>query len=208
MHCSIVILLLKLISVWVCGLTTSLTTSLSEITPTYVPMYSEGVGGKLGGGCIDERMLFTSRMICCAMGMILIWEVQSSQLWRKMKPVLIDLDDPENGRVTLTGTSFGDTATFSCDFGYMLSGPETRGCMADGVWSNSQPTCNRKDKFLLSIERLVVLQVNFSRWYRFYICTHTRALTLPHCTQLQTAGSLLYLTMAVSSCLVALRLVQ
>ena len=52
------------------------------------------------------------------------------------------LTDPANGQVDLTsGTTFGQTATYSCNTGYNLVGDSTRTCQATGVWSGSAPTC-------------------------------------------------------------------
>ena len=49
---------------------------------------------------------------------------------------------PTNGQVSHTaGTTFGQTATYSCDTGYNLVGDNTRICQATGVWSGSAPTC-------------------------------------------------------------------
>ena len=49
---------------------------------------------------------------------------------------------PSNGRVdTSDGTLFGDTATYSCDAGYPISGPSKRTCKANGQWSGTMPTC-------------------------------------------------------------------
>ena len=47
-----------------------------------------------------------------------------------------------NGQVSHTaGTTFGQTATYSCNTGYNLVGDNTRTCQADGEWSGSAPTC-------------------------------------------------------------------
>ena len=52
------------------------------------------------------------------------------------------LTDPANGQVSHTdGTTFGETATYSCDTGYNLMGDSTRMCEATGMWSGSAPTC-------------------------------------------------------------------
>ena len=52
------------------------------------------------------------------------------------------LSNPDNGQVTHTaGTTFGQTATYSCNTGYNLVGVNTRTCQATGVWSGSSPTC-------------------------------------------------------------------
>lgn len=46
------------------------------------------------------------------------------------------------GTVTLTGTTLGSTATYSCDTGLILVGVETRTCQADATWSDEPPTCD------------------------------------------------------------------
>ena len=51
------------------------------------------------------------------------------------------LTDPENGTVTLPGTTFNSTATYSCNDGYNLVGDTTRTCLASGSWSDTAPTC-------------------------------------------------------------------
>ena len=52
------------------------------------------------------------------------------------------LTDPSNGQVSYTaGTTFRQTATYSCNAGYNLVGDSTRICHATGVWSGSAPTC-------------------------------------------------------------------
>ena len=52
------------------------------------------------------------------------------------------LTDPANGRVSHTaGTTYRQTATYSCDTGYNLVGDSTRICQAGGVWSGSEPNC-------------------------------------------------------------------
>ena len=44
---------------------------------------------------------------------------------------------------TPQGTTFEQTATYSCNSGYNLVGSMTRTCQANGVWSGSQPTCGK-----------------------------------------------------------------
>ena len=56
------------------------------------------------------------------------------------------LDRPRFGRVVLTGTTFGSTATYSCRTGYLLVGRSTRTCQANGEWSGSAPVCESKHK--------------------------------------------------------------
>ena len=52
------------------------------------------------------------------------------------------LTDPANGQVSHPdGTTFGQTATYSCNPDYNLMGDSTRTCEATGDWSGSEPTC-------------------------------------------------------------------
>ena len=52
------------------------------------------------------------------------------------------LTDPANGQVSHPdGTTFGQTATYSCNPDYNLVGNSTRTCEATGDWSGSEPTC-------------------------------------------------------------------
>ena len=67
------------------------------------------------------------------------------------------LTNPTNGQVSHTGrTTFGQTATYSCDTGYILVGDNTRTCQATGVWSRSEPTCQSMLYQLLKLECYVV----------------------------------------------------
>ena len=53
-----------------------------------------------------------------------------------------NLTDPANGSVNHTsGTTLGQTATYSCITGYNLVGDSTRTCQAEGNWSGNAPTC-------------------------------------------------------------------
>ena len=48
--------------------------------------------------------------------------------------------DPANGTVELTGTSFGDKATFACNLGFELIGTNLT-CGDNGQWSAQPPDC-------------------------------------------------------------------
>jgi len=57
------------------------------------------------------------------------------------------LSNPDNGVVQHTsGTTYGQTATYQCDTGYMMNGISTRLCAANGVWTNTPPTCEALSK--------------------------------------------------------------
>lgn len=57
------------------------------------------------------------------------------------------LGDPFGGSVTFlpaeTPNTFGTTATFSCDEGFVLLGEGTLMCEADQEWSEDVPTCSK-----------------------------------------------------------------
>ena len=54
------------------------------------------------------------------------------------------LNNPTDGQVSFMTTTFGSTATYSCNTGYNLQGVATRTCLANGLWSASEPTCQSK----------------------------------------------------------------
>ena len=50
------------------------------------------------------------------------------------------LSDPDNGQVdTSEGTTYGKTATYTCNPGYRFLGDDTRLCQTDGQWSDGAP---------------------------------------------------------------------
>ena len=55
-----------------------------------------------------------------------------------------NLVSPANGRVEQGGNTFGDTAAYICDEGFRVSGTIIRTCLADGQWSGTASTCERK----------------------------------------------------------------
>ena len=63
------------------------------------------------------------------------------------------LSNPANGAVSYSTTTYGSTATYSCDTGYTLVGDATRTCQADGTWSGSEPVCSEDN---------IIFEENFS----------------------------------------------
>ena len=68
------------------------------------------------------------------------------------------LDPLKNGTVVYSGSnySFGDTATYSCDIGFGLSGNTERICGGNGSspkgeWSGTDPSCEGMDLNLVTI---------------------------------------------------------
>ena len=58
-----------------------------------------------------------------------------------MCPTLVP---PANGNLVLSGNTFGETANYTCNTGFILEGDPTLTCGVDGQWSGSSPVCNRK----------------------------------------------------------------
>ena len=46
--------------------------------------------------------------------------------------------------VDFSGTSVGDTATYTCDIGFELIGSSVLNCQDGGTWDNSPPACRRE----------------------------------------------------------------
>ena len=58
-----------------------------------------------------------------------------------------DLNNPDNGMVSLDGTRLNSVATYQCNTGYDLMGDTERRCTELGQWSGSQPVCQSKSTF-------------------------------------------------------------
>ena len=58
-----------------------------------------------------------------------------------------NLDNPDNGFVTLDGTSLGSIAIYSCNTGFKFDGPEMLTCARDGTWSSQPPTCSESKQY-------------------------------------------------------------
>ena len=54
------------------------------------------------------------------------------------------LEDPDNGQVEFSNTTFESTANYTCDLGYSLNEDSSRTCEANGNWSGDPPSCERK----------------------------------------------------------------
>ncbi|XP_077864038.1 sushi, von Willebrand factor type A, EGF and pentraxin domain-containing protein 1-like, partial [Saccoglossus kowalevskii] len=47
----------------------------------------------------------------------------------------------DNGKITSTGSTYGDTMKYSCDKGHYLIGEDSRKCDINGKWSGNEPVC-------------------------------------------------------------------
>ena len=61
------------------------------------------------------------------------------------------MEAPAHGSVAVTGITYGDVATYSCDKSFEISGVINRQCLSDGQWSAAEPICVLKGTSLLSI---------------------------------------------------------
>ena len=52
---------------------------------------------------------------------------------------------PANGNLVLSGNTFGETASYTCNTGFILVGDPTLTCQSDGFWSGPEPTCEGKN---------------------------------------------------------------
>ena len=53
------------------------------------------------------------------------------------------LTNPANGSVSLTMTTFGSMASYSCSERSNLLGDAVRTCQADGMWNGIAPVCGK-----------------------------------------------------------------
>ena len=63
------------------------------------------------------------------------------------------LTPPTNGSVEINegGRDVGSEATYDCDEGFELEGPQRRTCQSNGAWSGRVPTCKRKFVYSLPV---------------------------------------------------------
>lgn len=52
-----------------------------------------------------------------------------------------DLPIPPNGKKIGTQTTFGASAIFSCNLGFVLTGSTVRECLLSGLWSETETHC-------------------------------------------------------------------
>lgn len=104
-------------------------------------------------GTVDfETSIGAVAMYTCDEGLDLIGDdtrtCQASGEWSGEPPTCsvtcVNLTDPQNGAVDQDGNLPGDTARYTCNSGYNISGNEIRICLEDGNWSGDEPVCNCK----------------------------------------------------------------
>ena len=107
-------------------------------------------------------------IVCCYSSLLFLFSITHDIALLSTAVDCGPLSGPANGQVTHTaGTTFGQTATYSCNTGYNLLGDSIRTCQAAGVWSGHAPTCHRM--LLLQTFQLEHHQVAHDIWG----CPHT-----------------------------------
>ncbi len=94
-------------------------------------------------------------LLDCGVEKILVAEVSFStkNLYNLTSLIVtvVNCGDPpniDNGSRTFTLTTFGETATYTCDGIFVLSGTAILTCNGDGSWGDP-PTCSRKTEILI-----------------------------------------------------------
>ncbi|KAH9360925.1 hypothetical protein HPB48_007006 [Haemaphysalis longicornis] len=64
------------------------------------------------------------------------------------------LEDIPNGRVTLSGTTFGSLAEYACSRCFRLVGNSTRTCDEYGKWTGTSPRCEGLYSLVILYEQL------------------------------------------------------
>ncbi|XP_064399465.1 CUB and sushi domain-containing protein 3-like isoform X2 [Halichondria panicea] len=95
-------------------------------------------GGRCTYSCnTGYRLSGSSSRTCSSSGS---WSGSNPSCRRISCPTL---NNPSNGRVSVSSYFFGSRGTYSCNTGYGLSGSSSRTCLSSGSWSGSNPSCQR-----------------------------------------------------------------
>ena len=73
-----------------------------------------------------------------------------------------NLTDPVGGQVVVNGTTPGSVATYSCSTEFRLNGTSLRTCQTSAQWSESAPTCDRKDGTTIVVSSNVQVGVSIT----------------------------------------------
>ncbi|KAH3700415.1 hypothetical protein DPMN_075391, partial [Dreissena polymorpha] len=111
----------------------------------------------------------------CATGYYLTGDAvrtcDTSGIWSMSAPTCVIYDcgnpsEPENGLVNYAeGTTYNQSAAYSCIPGYEMNGIMLRVCQADGSWKGTSPTCQLRDCGNLTVNNGVVTFSNGATTY-------------------------------------------
>ncbi|XP_065178192.1 receptor-type tyrosine-protein phosphatase delta-like isoform X1 [Sycon ciliatum] len=125
------------------------------VTPTSGQYYVERLGQRLWIG--PFQYADTVRWVCDT-GFTGNTDAlcQADSTWSKNTPTCTrkscpDPSAPINGNYTVTGLKYEDSVTYTCRLGYDMQNHPNRSltgvCMANRMWSSTQPTCERKPSY-------------------------------------------------------------
>ena len=118
-----------------------------------MPVVCSGLVAPLNGSLSSTSAMFGSSVTyTCGSGYVLAGSAtrtcQADGSFAGTAPTCVPVDcgtlsAPTNGTISATGTSFGATAAYACNGGFVLTpaGTGARSCQADGSWSGAAPTC-------------------------------------------------------------------
>ena len=123
---------------------------------------------------------------------------QADGSWSNATPICYIVDcgvptAPSSGSVDVSfGTNFTDSATYSCNVGYTMSGTALTTCQAGGAWSNGTPTCNIVNCGSLTAPGNGVVDISSGTDYSdvaSYSCNTGYSMSGPSATTCQADGS-------------------
>ncbi|XP_064382161.1 sushi, von Willebrand factor type A, EGF and pentraxin domain-containing protein 1-like [Halichondria panicea] len=110
-------------------------------SPSYgsVSVTGLAVGSSASYDCNDGFLLVgTTTRYCLPTG---DWSGEAPTCRPNRCPTLLS---PKYGSVSITGLQVGSTATYVCNYGFLLVGVSTRHCLSSGDWSGEAPSCKRE----------------------------------------------------------------
>ncbi|XP_064386497.1 sushi, von Willebrand factor type A, EGF and pentraxin domain-containing protein 1-like [Halichondria panicea] len=138
------------------AMATCMASGMWETVPTCSPVDCGSLDA-LSNGAVDTSSGTTFMMTAtytCNTGYNIVGEAtrtcRADTIWTPEAPTCAPVDcgplTVPNGQVsTSSGTTFMNTATYTCDHGYNLIGVSDRTCQANGAWSLTAPTCDPVD---------------------------------------------------------------
>ena len=74
------------------------------------------------------------------------------------------ISTPDSGSVIVSADGSVTIATFSCEFGYYISGDATLRCLENGNWDAEEPICGNEHSrlktrklFYISFDRIIIV---------------------------------------------------
>ncbi|XP_043572153.1 sushi, von Willebrand factor type A, EGF and pentraxin domain-containing protein 1 isoform X1 [Chiloscyllium plagiosum] len=121
-------------------------------TPPECQLISCGVPSQIANGVVrGSNYTYTSVIVYeCRSGFSLVGvkrrTCRANKEWNGMEPQCVPIScgsppSPSNGNVLAGNHTFQSVANYSCSFGFLIEGDQTRTCLANGSWSGEMPEC-------------------------------------------------------------------